>query len=140
MAAGNVILDIDDALLSIFLRLGLAHAQTQAPLPFQIKQVMATIDDEGIELTAGPARVTLRPTLDAAGRIDLRIASAKVGTLGLPIFLYGVLNTIINERVNALLSGLEMQGLRPRLLDVRTRGRSLVVTAQLSEVGTGETQ
>jgi len=98
--------------------------------------VTAMIDGAGIELVAGMARVTLQPTLDAAGRIDLRITAAKLAGVGLPGFLYGLLNNIINERVNALLSGLVMQGLRPRLLDVRTRHRALVVTAELAEVVT----
>jgi len=136
MASGTVTIEIDDALLTIFLRLGLAHAQAQAQLPFSIKQVTAMIDGAGIELVAGMARVTLQPTLDAAGRIDLRITAAKLAGVGLPGFLYGLLNNIINERVNALLSGLVMQGLRPRLLDVRTRHRALVVTAELAEVVT----
>ncbi len=136
MAAGNVTIEIDDALLTIFLRMGLARAQAQAQLPFSIKQITATIDAGGVELVAGPARVTLQPALDAAGRIDLRITTAKMGALGLPGFLYGLLNSIINDRVNQLLSGLVMQGLRPRLLDVRTRGRALVVTAELAEIGT----
>ena len=136
MASGTVTIEIDDALLTIFLRLGLAHAQAQAQLPFSIKQVTAMIDGAGIELVAGMARVTLQPTLDAAGRIDLRITAAKLAGMSLPGFLYGLLNNIINERVNALLSGLVMQGLRPRLLDVRTRHRALVVTAELAEVVT----
>ncbi|MBF6589866.1 MAG: hypothetical protein IVW57_04950 [Ktedonobacterales bacterium] len=133
MASGNVVLEIDDALLTIFLRLGLAKAQAQ--LPFQIKQVTATIHDgHHIEIAAGQARIVLRPALDTAGRIDLRIVSAKLGAFALPTFLYGLLNAIVNERVNALLSGLVMQGLRPRLLDVRTRGRALAITAELAEV------
>lgn len=136
MAAGTVTIEIDDALLSIFLRLGLAHAQAQAQLPFAIKQVSATIDGAGVELVAGLARVTLQPTLDAQMRIDLRITAARLGGVSLPSMFHGLLNGIINERVNELLSGLVMQSLRPRLLDVRTRVRALVVTAELAEIVT----
>lgn len=137
MASGNVTLDLDEALLTIFLRLGLAQAQKQ--LPFQVKQIAATISLDGLELAAGPARITLQPVIDDAGQIDLRITSAKLASFSLPAALHGLLNAIVNERVNALLSGLVMQGLRPRLLEVRTRTGALVVTAMLSEVAPAST-
>jgi hypothetical protein len=134
MATGNVTLEMDEALLTIFLRLGLAQAQKQ--LPFQVKQVAATISGEGLELVAGLARISLQPDIDAAGKIDLRIKTAKLAGFALPTMLHGLLNAIVNERVNALLSGLVTQGLRPRLLSVRTRTGALVVVAALSEVVT----
>lgn len=138
MATGTIIVQLDNALLTLLMEQGLKQAQPR--IPFAITPItVSTHADAPIELRAGrpPLSITLQciPTIDAAGLLDLQIVQTRLLFFSLPGFLNHRLAATINVRANALLREMaaqDIQGMRVHIEEVHTVEGALVVTAEVS--------
>jgi hypothetical protein len=142
MATGTIIVQLDNALLTLLMEQGLK--QVKPRMPFAITNItVSTHADKPIELHAGrpPLSITLQcvPTIDAAGQLDLQITQTRLLFMSLPGFINHRLAATINTRANALLQEMaaqDIQGMHVHIEEVHTIEGALVVTAQVSALET----
>lgn len=89
MATGTIIVQLDNALLTLLMEQGLKQAQPH--IPFALSPITVTTHAAApIELQAGRAPLHLKlqciPTINSAGQLDLQIVQTRVLFLVCPVF------------------------------------------------------
>ena len=138
--AGNMIITIDDSLLSASIRQSLQ--QDQKNLPFPISNVSAqTQPGNHIDLTVkiptaagvtANARFGLSPTINSIGHLDFKVVSVNLGGIDVGIVASGIIENALNQQFASYSQGKLVHGLNYQLVGVSTTNNALIVTVHLT--------